>query len=106
MTPYVWAMGLGMTPQARRRLLDFVAAGADAPLETGTLSHAFGLRDSIDQRTGELDLYLYLDTGWSVLGMLNYCHRGLVRRQFGLHPVAQAGYEALESRPPACQGQP
>ncbi len=105
-TPYVWAMGLGMTPQARRRLLDFVAAGADAPLETGTLSHAFGLRDSIDQRTGELDLYLYLDTGWSVLGMLNYCHRGLVRRQFGLHPVAQAGYEALESRPPACQGQP
>lgn len=88
---------------ARRSLLAFADAGADAPLDTGRVGHEFGLRDSINQRTGELGLYLYLDTGWSVLGMLNSCHGGIVRRQFGWHAVARAGYQALRSRAPACR---
>ncbi len=103
-TPYVWAMGLETSGKARRSLIGFADAGADIPLDTGSLRHEFGLRDSVDQGTGRLGLYLYLDSGWSVLGMLNYCHGGVVRRQFGRHPVARAGYEALQSRPPACRG--
>ncbi len=101
-TPYIWAMGLGIAAPSRRRLVAFADAGADLPLDTGSFGHAFGLRDSLDQETGELGLYLYLDSGWSVLGMLNYCHGGIVRRQFGRHAVAEAGYRALKSRPPAC----
>lgn len=102
-TSYIWAMGLDVDRQARRSLLAFVDAGADAPLDTGRVEHELGLRDSINQRTGELGLYLYLDTGWSVLGMLDYCDGGIVRRQFGKHAVARAGFRALRSRSPACR---
>jgi len=103
-SPYIWAMGLDVLPDtARSILLSFHNAGADRPLETGTLSHEFGLRDSWDQATGSgRDAYLYLDTGWTVLGLLNACHGGLVRERFGAHPVAERGYELLQGHAPLC----
>ncbi len=103
-TPYISAMGLDLTPGAAANLLAFHAAGADAPLVTGTTSHRFGPRDSWNQTTGSArdSAYLYLDAGWSVLGMLNYCSSGLTRWRFSGHPVAQRGYALLKSRPPVC----
>jgi hypothetical protein len=103
-TPYIWLMGLDLLgPRAARRALDFQYAGAAAPMSTGTRQHRFGLRDGWNQATNSgRDAYLYLDTGWSTLGLLNACHGDLVRRRFGSHPIAQAGYAALRSQMPAC----
>ena len=103
-TPYIWAMGHGIgAPEAAEALLAFERAGTAAPLDTGTRSHAFGLRDAWNQETmSGRNAYLYLDTGWSLLGLLNGCHQGLVRQRFDSHPVAQNGYALLQARPPLC----
>jgi hypothetical protein len=105
-TPYVWLMGLDLIEaDATREVLALHAAGADAPLLTGTRSHAFGMRDAWNQATGTgRDAYLYLDTGWSTLGLLNYCQSGLVRRTFASHSIAQAGYASFLGRAPVCGG--
>jgi hypothetical protein len=103
-TPYIWAMGLDLRrEQASAFLQKFHQMGVDRPLDTGTLRQSFGLRDAWDQDTGTgRDSYLYLDTGWSVLGMLNACRGGLVRNRFGAHPVAVNGYRVLQKAGPLC----
>jgi len=57
-----------------------------------------GIRTRVTGR----DAYLYLDTGWSVLGLLNACHGSLVRNRFGAHPVAAKGYRVLQKAEPLC----
>lgn len=103
-TPYIWAMGLDLLPKkASSFLLQFHRAGADKPFDTGTLQHSFGLRDAWDQAMGGgRDAYLYLDTGWEGLGLLNACHHGLVRDRFGAHSVAINGYRTLQQSAPLC----
>jgi hypothetical protein len=90
-------MGRGIAPgPARHYLQAFHAAGVDAPLETGTAQHRFGFRDAWNQGAGSgRDAYLYLDTGWSVLGLLNHCAGEALRRRFAAHPTAEAGYLTL-----------
>lgn len=103
-TPYIWAMGLDLRRrQAASFLQKFHQAGVDQPLDTGSLRQSFGLRDAWDQDTGTgRDAYLYLDTGWTVLGLINACHGSLVRNRFGAHPVAVNGYRALQEAEPLC----
>jgi hypothetical protein len=103
-TPYIWAMGLDLRRrQASSFLQKFHQMGVDQPLDTGSLRRSFGLRDAWDQDTGTgRDAYLYLDTGWSVLGLLNACHGSLVRNRFGAHPVAVKGYRVLQKAEPLC----
>lgn len=107
-TPYVCAMGLDLRPGRHRQamrggrscamnLRAFHRLGASAPLATGVLSHDFGLRDGWNQTGGGIreDNYLYLDTGWTTLGLLNACRYDLVRHRFAAHPVARTGYREL-----------
>lgn len=96
-TPYVSAMGLDRLSEiAARNLAAFAAAGAAAPFRTTTQAYDFGLRDAWNIAAGSgRDAFLYLDAGWTVLGLLNACHGELVRSQFAEHPVARAGYDAL-----------
>ena len=103
-TPYVWAMGLDLLQtKASSVLLQFHDAGADTPIDTGAFQHSFGLRDAWNQaRGGGRDAYLYLDTGWTVLGLLNACHGDLVRDRFGSHSVAINGYRTLQQSAPLC----
>jgi hypothetical protein len=103
-TPYIWAMGLDVRPTEASSLLQkFHEKGVDHPLDTGAREQSFGLRDAWDQgtETGR-DAYLYLDTGWSVLGLINACHGNLVRNRFGAHPVAINGYRMLKNAGPLC----
>jgi hypothetical protein len=77
--------------------------GADAQLDTGSDGISLGLRDSWNQSTADSRAsYLYLDTGWLELGLLDACKGNLVRQRFGQHPVAQTGYARLQSGPPPC----
>lgn len=107
-TPYVCAMGLDLTagpgrpPMAGGRsclknLRTFFRAGAAAPFATGTMSHDLGLRDAWNQVTAASrdSAYLYLDTGWAVLGLLNACRAGAVRQRFSAHPMIAAAYVTL-----------
>jgi hypothetical protein len=103
-TPYIWAMGLDLRPAEASSLLQkFHEEGVDQPLDTGSLEQSFGLRDAWDQGADAgRDAYLYLDTGWSVLGLINACHGNLVRNRFGAHPVAVKGYRELREAGPLC----
>jgi hypothetical protein len=107
-TPYVSALALDVLGAAAAANLDaFRAAGAGAPLVTGTHSYAFGLRDAWNQVTGKgRDSYLYLDSGWTALGLINACHGGLVRERFAEHDVAKHGYNALAQANPPCTRTP
>lgn len=107
-TPYVSAMGLDLLGTTAAANLDaFQAAGAGAPLVTGTQSHQFGLRDAWNQSTGTgRDSYLFLDAGWTALGLVNACYGGLVRQLFSQHDVAQYGYNALSQGAPPCTHTP
>ena len=101
-TPYVCGMGLSPEPVGAGctdNLYAFQQLGAGAPLDTGTVLHDFGLRDVWNHVTGSAreDAYLYLDTGWLALGVLNACEAGLVRNRFAVHPVAVQGYDLLAS---------
>jgi hypothetical protein len=103
-SPYVWAMGASFVPTlAEPALRAFHDAGAGAPLATGTRSRALGLRDAWNQATDSgRDAYLYLDTGWTALGLLNACHADLVRRSFGEHELAKRAYRRLRHAGPLC----
>ncbi len=108
-TPYICAMGLDLQPttgdhRCADNLFAFDQLGAGAPLDTGTVLHEFGLRDAWNQATGSAreDGYLYLDTGWMALGLLNACHQELVRQRFAAHPEAAAVYAALARLPTPC----
>lgn len=108
-TPYICGMGLDLAHQGvgdscADNLFAFDQLGAGAPLDTGTVVHAFGLRDAWNQQTlsGREDGFLYLDTGWLALGALNACHADLVRERFAEHPVAAAGYALLAEIYPPC----
>ena len=103
-TPYISAMAAGDDfPEAYDMLRAFRLFGADASLDTGDTGVALGLRDGWNQASASTgDSYLYLDTGWSVLGLLNACHDELVRQRFATHPVAQAGYAIVKAGAPPC----
>jgi hypothetical protein len=103
-TPYVSGMAASdQFPETYRMLRAFHLLGADAQLDTGSDGISFGLRDSWNQSTASArGGYLYLDTGWTELGLVNACHGDLVRQRFGKHPVAQAGYARLQSSAPPC----
>jgi hypothetical protein len=103
-TPYVSAMGAAdQFPETYRMLRAFHLLGADAQLATGDHGMSLGLRDGWNQGTAVARAsYLYLDTGWTELGLLNACNGELVRQRFGQHPVAQAGYARLQAGSPPC----
>ncbi len=103
-TPYVSGMAASDGfPETYRMLRAFHLFGADAPLATGDHDIALGLRDGWNQASASARAsYLYLDTGWTELGLIGACHDDLVRRRFGQHPVAQAGYALLQSGSPPC----
>jgi hypothetical protein len=103
-TPYISGMGASdQFPDTYRMLNAFHNAGADVPLATGTRQQPLGLRDGWDQSNNSgRNSYLYLDTGWMALGLLNGCYDNLVRQRFAQHPVAQAGYALLQASAPAC----
>jgi len=105
-TPYIWAMGLDLLPgEASKVLLDFLATGAAAPLNTGTVSHTFGLRDAWNQALNQArDAFLVLDTGWSAMGLLNGCYAGAVRNLFAAHATAEAGYQSVAAEGQVCTG--
>ena len=95
-TPYICGMGLSPEPvggSCTDNLYAFQLLGAGAPLDTGTVLHDFGLRDVWNHFTGSAreDAYLYLDTGWLALGVLNGCQAELVRERFAAHDVAVQG---------------
>lgn len=99
-TPYICGMGLSPEPvgaSCTENLYAFQQLGAGAPLDTGTVLHDFGLRDIWNHVTGAAreDAYLYLDTGWLALGVLNACHAERVRSRFAAHEVAAQGYSLL-----------
>jgi hypothetical protein len=96
-TPYISAMGLELYDECAINLFNFNVYGAGEPFDSGTVLHRFGLLDGWNQTTGSgrLNNYLYLDTGWTVLGALNYCLDDLVRQRFAGHPVAVNGYALL-----------
>ncbi|MCD4749646.1 MAG: hypothetical protein K8R59_09755 [Thermoanaerobaculales bacterium] len=103
-TPYISGMGLSLTrngidASCAENLFAFEQQGAGAPLDTGTVFHDFGLLDAWNHLTmsGRNDNFLYLDTGWLVLGAINACHGDLVRQRFAAHPVATNGYALLAS---------
>jgi hypothetical protein len=103
-TPYISAMAAADDfPEAYRMLRAFHLLGADALLFTGAHAVPLGLHDSWNQATASTSgQFLYLDTGWSVLGLLNACQGNLIRQRFAQHPVAQAGYASLASAPAPC----
>lgn len=103
-TPYVSAMAASDAfPETYRMLRAFHLLGADAQLDTGKGGISLGLRDSWNQSTASArDNFLYLDTGWSVLGLLNACQADVVRKRFAAHPVAKAGYAAVQSDRSPC----
>ena len=80
-------------------------AGLNAPhprkLQGGRRRIGDDPRQHLPRHTGR-DAYLYLDTGWSVLGLINACHGGLVRNRFGAHPVAVNGYRKLKDAGALC----
>jgi len=98
-TPYVSGMAASDEfPAAYSMLRAFHLLGADAWLDTGSDNVGLGLRDGYDQASARARAsYRYLATGWTGLGLLNACHGDLVRRRFGQHPVARAGYALLQS---------
>jgi hypothetical protein len=102
--PYVSAMAAADDlPQTYRMLRDFHLFGVDAQLVTGSHAISLGMRDAWNQgddSTG--DRFLYLDAGWSFLGLVNGCDGDLLRHRFATHPIAQAGYAKLASVPPPC----
>ena len=105
--PYVSAMALDLLlGEARANLysmheLDTVRP--DLPYDTGTRQHLFGFRDSWDYCTNSgRDSYLYLDTGWTVLGALNDCYENGPRERFMNHPEAQQGVIIVEGMTPIC----
>jgi len=103
-TPYVSAMAASDDfPETYRMLRAFHLSGSSFLFYTGSFSISLGLRDGWNQSTSSgRTNYLYLDTGWSELGLLNACHADLVRQRFGQHPVAQAGYALLQAGAPPC----
>ena len=114
-TPYICAMGLDLEPGPLQEpisdgrscwdnLLAFHETGADAPFVTGLVEHDFGLRDAWNQGVGRArhDAFLYLDTGWAGLGLLNACRGDLVRKTFASHRLAASLYAALDGRAPVC----
>ncbi len=106
-TPYISAMGLSLPSRSgscAENLYTFAQLGAGAPFDTGTVLHDLGLRDSWNQSTVSTreDAFLYLDTGWLTLGVLNACFGDTVRARFAEHPVAQNGYSLLAGFPPPC----
>ena len=103
-TPYVSGMAASdQFPETYRMLRSFHLFGVDTQLYTGDDGISFGLRDGWNQASATArDSFLYLDTGWTELGLLNACKGDLVRQRFGEHPVAQAGYARLQSGAPPC----
>jgi hypothetical protein len=103
-TPYVSGMAASdQFPETYRMLRAFHLLGGDAQLATGDYGLSLGMRDSWNQGTASARAsYLYLDTGWIELGLLNACKGELVRQRFGQHPVAQAGYARLQASTPPC----
>jgi hypothetical protein len=103
-TAYVSGMAASdQFPETYRMLRAFHLLGADAQLATGDYGMSLGLRDGWNQSTASARAsYLYLDTGWTTLGLLNACKGELVRQRFGEHPVAQAGYARLQAGAPPC----
>jgi len=103
-TPYVSAMAASDGfPETYRMLHAFHLIGASFEFYTGAHFISLGLRDSWNQSSvSARDSYLYLDTGWTELGLLNACKGDLVRQRFAQHPVAQAGYALLQSGAPPC----
>jgi hypothetical protein len=103
-SPYPWALAASDAfPEAYRMLRAFHLLGADNALITGDEIIPFGFREAFDQATARAeDGYRYLDTGLTDLGLQNACRDDLVRRRFGLHPVARAGYALAASVTPPC----
>ena len=105
-TPHIAALALAssdMSDPALDMLYALSLTGAGLPYDSGTVQHHFGLRDGWDQCIGAgRDAFLYLDTGWSLLGAVNYCKEGLVRERFAAHPVAVSGAEAFEEMTDIC----
>jgi len=103
-TPYVSAMAAADEfPEAYDMLRAFHLLGADAMLDTGLGGVALGLRDAWNLTSATSgDSYLYLDTGWSVLGLLNACHGDVVRQRFGGHALAQTGYALVNASQRPC----
>ncbi|HEX7506934.1 MAG TPA: hypothetical protein VF550_09190, partial [Polyangia bacterium] len=89
-TPYVSGMAASdQLPESYRMLRAFHLLGADAQLATGGDGISLGLRDSWNLTTAIARAsYLYLDTGWMELGLLNACKGDVVRQRFGQHAVA------------------
>ena len=103
-TPYISGMAASDDfPETYRMLRAFHLLGVDAQLSTGDHEMSLGLRDAWNQSNASAaDRYLYLDTGWTVLGLLNACGGDVIRQRFARHPVATAGYALLASGPPPC----
>ena len=103
-TAYVSGMAASdQFSETYRMLRAFHLLGGDAQLATGDYGLSLGMRDGWNQGTASARAsYLYLDTGWTELGLLNACKGELVRQRFGQHPLAQAGYARLQAGAPPC----
>ncbi len=103
-TPYVSGMAASdQFPETYRMLHAFHLLGADSQLDTGSDGISLGLRDSWNQAIDDARAsYLYLDTGWLEVGLLNACKGDVVRQRFSQHAVAQTGYARLQSGSPPC----
>jgi hypothetical protein len=103
-TPYVSGMAASDAfPETYHMLRAFHLLGADAWLDTGNDNISLGLHDGYDQAGARTsDGFRYVATGFTELGLLNACKGDLVRRRFGQHPLAQAGYALLQSGAPPC----
>lgn len=92
-TPHASALAVSLFPREvvdnLRRLETY---GLRAPCRVDGADEAFGFRDSVNWRTGQIaDKYLVLDQAMLFLSLVNYCYRGLLWRTFAADPMVANG---------------
>lgn len=96
-TPHASALAVSIFPRAvAENLRRLETYGLRAPCLVNGKPEAFGFRDSVNWKTGQIaDKYLILDQAMLFLSLVNYCQRGLLWRTFAADPMVARGRELI-----------
>ena len=97
-TPHASALAVSLFPRdVAENLQRLESYGLRTPCMVNGKPEAFGFRDSVNWKTGEIaDKYLVLDQAMLFLSLVNYCQRGLLWRTFAADPMVARGRELIE----------
>ena len=96
-TPHASALAVSIFPRdVAENLQRLETYGLRAPCMVNGKPEAFGFRDSVNWKTGQIaDKYLILDQAMLFLSLVNYCNKGLLWRTFAADPMVARGRDLI-----------